>query len=49
MTLRERVDAFKATYAKWPASWPWLVTEQGRDVLYAKWIGGIMSGARRCY
>jgi hypothetical protein len=40
MTLRERLDAFKATYAKWPASWPWLVQEQGHDVLYGVWVIG---------
>jgi len=40
MTLVERADAFKRTYAKWPASWPWLVREQDRDVLYGVWVIG---------
>lgn len=40
MTLAERVDAFKAAYAKWPASWPWLVTERGLPVFYAVWVIG---------
>lgn len=40
MTLTDRVDAFKAAYAKWPASWPWLVREQDRDVAYAVWVIG---------
>jgi hypothetical protein len=40
MTLPERVDAFKTTFAKWPASWPWLTRAQDRDVLYAVWVIG---------
>lgn len=40
MTLPDRVAAFRAAYAKWPASWPHLVKEQGRDVLYATWLIG---------
>lgn len=40
MTLAERVDAFSAAYAKWPASWPWLVREQGREVAYGVWVIG---------
>jgi hypothetical protein len=40
VTLTERVDAFKAAYAKWPASWPWLVREKDRDVAYAVWVIG---------
>jgi len=39
-TLADRVVAFQAAYAKWPASWPHLVKEQGRDVLYATWVLG---------
>jgi hypothetical protein len=40
LTLAERRDAFAQIYAKWPASWPWLVREQGRDVLYGVWVIG---------
>ena len=40
MTLADRVAAFKAVFSKWAASWPWLVREQGRDVLYAVWVLG---------
>lgn len=40
MTLAERSEAFKRTFAKWPASWPWLVEEQGRPVLYGIWLIG---------
>jgi hypothetical protein len=40
MTLAARIATFKATYAKWPASWPHLVKEGGRDVLYATWLIG---------
>lgn len=40
MTIRERVDAFKAAFPDHPASWPWVVQEAGRDVLYAIWLTG---------
>lgn len=40
MTLRDRVDAFQKSFPQWPASWPWLVEEDGRDVLYAVWVIG---------
>lgn len=40
MTLAERVDAFQRAYAKWPASWPWLVREKDRDVAYGVWMIG---------
>jgi hypothetical protein len=40
MSLRERVEAFKTAFARWPASWPWLVQERGEDVLYAVWVIG---------
>lgn len=40
MTLLERLAAFKVAYEKWPASWPWLVREQDRDVLYGVWVIG---------
>lgn len=40
MTLLDRVDAFKLAFPQWPASWPWLVMEDGRDVLYAVWVIG---------
>lgn len=39
-SLAARRDAFMRAYAKWPASWPWLVREQGRDVLYGVWVIG---------
>jgi hypothetical protein len=40
VTLHDRVCAFQRTYAKWPASWPRIVREQDRDVLYATWLIG---------
>jgi hypothetical protein len=40
LTLADRIAAFKTAYAKWPASWPYLVKESGRDVLYATWVLG---------
>lgn len=40
LTIADRVEAFKRAYAQWPASWPWLVQEQGRVVLYATWLLG---------
>lgn len=50
MTLAARIAAFQATYAKWPASWPHLVKEGGRDVLYATWlIGNHYRNATRYY
>lgn len=40
MTLADRIQAFKSAFAQWPASWPWLVQEQGRDVLYGVFVIG---------
>lgn len=40
MTLADRVDAFKAVFPNRQASWPWLVREQGRDVLYGIFVIG---------
>lgn len=40
MTLVQRVEAFKTAFPQWPASWPWLVEEDGRQVLYAVWVVG---------
>jgi hypothetical protein len=40
LTLAERVEHFKLTFPKHPASWPWLVKERGHDVLYAVWVIG---------
>jgi hypothetical protein len=40
MTLQHRAAAYAAAFAKWPAGWPTLVQEQGRDVLYATWLLG---------
>ena len=49
MTLADRCAAFRTAYAKWPASWPYLVKEQGRDVLYATWLIGAMWGSETPY
>lgn len=38
--VHDRREAFMRAYAKWPASWPWPVREQGRDVLYGVWVLG---------
>jgi hypothetical protein len=40
MTLAERAAAFALVYPKWPASWPRVVTERDRHVLYAIWLMG---------
>lgn len=40
MTLADRAAAFAQAYPRWPASWPHVVREQGRDVLYATWVLG---------
>jgi hypothetical protein len=40
MTLRERVERFNATYAKWPAAHLTVSQEQGRDVCYGIWVIG---------
>lgn len=40
MTLTQRVEAFKTAYPDNPASWPWLVEEAGRQVMYAVWVVG---------
>lgn len=40
LTLAQRVTSFRVAYAKWPASWPWLVTEKQHEVLYAIWVLG---------
>lgn len=40
MTIADRVDAFKAAFPTNRASWPWLVQEQNRDVLYAVFVIG---------
>ena len=34
MTLLERAAAFKAAYPQWPASWPWIVEEDGEQELF---------------
>lgn len=40
LTMTQRIAAFRQTFAKWPASWPWLVAEQGRAVVYGVWVLG---------
>lgn len=40
MTLRDRAEAFKRAFPQWPASWPWFVEEDGREVFYAVWVVG---------
>jgi len=40
MTLSERADAFNLAYSKWPASHLRVVKEQGRGVLYGRWVIG---------
>lgn len=40
MTLLDRADAFNVAYRKWPASHLHVVKEQGRDVLYGRWVIG---------
>lgn len=40
LTLVERLVAYQRAYAQWPASSPWLVQEQGRQVLYGVWVIG---------
>lgn len=38
--LEQRVEAFKQAFPGKRASWPWLVEEQGRQVIYAVWVIG---------
>lgn len=40
LSLSDRIAAFERAYPKWRASWPRLVREQNRDVLYATWLIG---------
>lgn len=40
LRLAQRVDRFRLAFPKWPASWPWLVREQDRDVIYGVWCVG---------
>ena len=40
LTLLQRVEAFKAACPQHPASWPWVVEEDGRQVVYAVWVVG---------
>jgi len=40
MTLQDRIDAFKRAFPKNAAAWPYLVREQGHDVMYARWLPG---------
>lgn len=50
MTLQDRAQAFETVFAKWPASWPRLVRERDRDVLYATWlIGNDYRGSNALY
>lgn len=38
--MHERRDAYAKAFPRWPASWPWVVREQDRDVLLAVWVIG---------
>lgn len=49
MTLQERATAFAAAFPEWPASWPRIVREQDRDVLYATWLLGNDYRAKTAY
>ena len=41
MTLRERVDAYKHTFKRWPGSWPTLgISPDGRETMQAVWVIG---------
>lgn len=40
LTLRDRAEAFRRAFPDREASWPSVVQEQGRDVLYATWVCG---------
>jgi hypothetical protein len=40
MTLSDRAQAFASAFPQWPAAWPRVVHEQGREVLYATWLVG---------
>jgi hypothetical protein len=40
VTLTERAAAYARAFPNWPASWPRVGQEQGRDVLYAIWLIG---------
>lgn len=40
MTLQQRADAYARAFPYWIASWPRVVREQHREVLYAIWLIG---------
>jgi hypothetical protein len=40
ITMGARVEHYKKVFPKVPASWPYLVEEQGREVIYATWLCG---------
>lgn len=44
LTVRDRAEAYAVTFPEWPASHPWIVQEDGHDVLYARWVIGALWG-----
>lgn len=40
LTMAQRAAKFALAFPKYPASWPRVVKERGRDVLYATWVLG---------
>lgn len=49
MTIPERAAAFNAAFPDWPASHLHVVQEQGRDVIYGKWVIGAQYGNESAY
>jgi hypothetical protein len=42
--LADRIETFKRAFPNWPASWPLLVREKDRGVLYGLWLIGATWG-----
>jgi hypothetical protein len=44
MTITDRALAYRDAFPTQRAAWPWVVNEQGRAVLYARWVIGAAFG-----
>lgn len=40
LSMLDRAESYRRAFPAWPASWPTVVLEQGREVLYATWVLG---------
>ncbi len=44
LRMRDRADAYRMAFPNQPAAWPTIVVEDGRHVLYARWLIGAAYG-----